>query len=259
MGMMKSQYEASQRPVQRQWTSRTLEQIDLDIEQGVDWPWMLSRQQFDCPYANFVLLNETSGEVVNFDCRSWKCSVHSPRQLWRWTTRMSMVPWSLFLTLTLVPPDRAEAAKAWTAYIRCLKRDFRVDTYLRVLELGNEGGMRHYHVLLHGADFIKADSLRQLSEAVGFGRRTNIKAIKDKTGAIHYVTKTLRYVLKEMGLDDPRLRGWRRVTCSRNLPSWPTVASRLNPLDPRTVDPDAHWILTRKMGLRSSYGSSSET
>jgi len=232
--------------------SRTLNEVHMDFDNGQTWPWMMATDQFECSYKHFVMFDETSGEVVDFDCRSWKCPVHGPRMLWRWKQRISMVPWQLFLTLTLVPENKAAAAASWTEYIRVLRRDFGVTTYLRTLELGPRGGMRHYHVLLHGTDYINANALRALSERVGFGRRTNIKKIKNAPGVTNYVTKALAYVLKEVGVDDPRTNGWRRVTCSRNLPSWPSILEKMNPLadDPWMVNvwtcPDQPWKLIRK-------------
>lgn len=232
--------------------TRTLDELHIDIDNNTPWPWMPGKAQFTCPYQHYKLLNEDTGEVVDFDCKSWKCSLHAPRQLYRWKTRVSMVPWQLFLTLTLVPEDKVQAGKAWTEYIRVLKRDFGVSTYLRTLELGQKGGLRHYHVLLHGASYIDANTLRALSERVGFGRRTNIKRVTDKAGAVHYVTKALNYCLKEIGLEDPRLKSWRRVTVSRNLPNWPNTVAKLYPLEKVEKDPDARWLLTRLLGRKAN-------
>ena len=212
--------------------SRTLNEIGLDIEAGKKWPYTLAADQFECSYKSFIMFDENSGEIATFDCKQWKCPVHGPQLLWRWKQRIGYVPWQLFLTLTLVPEDKHQAAAAWTEYIRVLRRDYGVTSYLRTLELGSEGGMRHYHVLLHGSDYIDADRLRALSERVGFGKRTHITAIHDTAGVESYVTKTLAYVLKEVGIEDVRTKGWRRVTCSRNLPSWESWKAAINPLAP---------------------------
>ncbi len=105
--------------------------------------------------------------------------------------------------------------------------------------------MRHYHILLIGSNYIDADALRSLSEQVGFGKRTTIKKIVDRAGAVAYVSKTLNYCLKEIGLEDPRLAGWRRITCSRDIPSWKEVTSKLRPLEKRAV---SQWILSKTLG-----------
>ncbi len=212
-------------------------------------PWGLTKQQFVCKYKNFALVDELTGEIRDFDCKSWKCSIHAPINLWRWKFRLSVVPWQLFLTLTLVPDSREKAAEAWTAYIRVLRKDHNITTFLRTLELGAATGMRHYHILLYGSAFINASALRSLSEQCGFGRRTTIKKISDRAGAVAYVSKTLNYCLKEIGLEDPRIAGWRRITCSRDIPSWKEVTARLYPLEKREI---SQWILSRTLGGRNA-------
>jgi len=193
-----------------------------------------SKHQFDCKYGYYVFFNEATGEIIEYDCHSWKCPRHAPMVFWRWHKRLQMVKWDLFLTITQVPEDKDTAAVAWTAFIRVLRAKHGIHTYIRCMELGPKGGMRHYHVLLAGTLYIEKPFLSALAERCGFGYIVDIKHITYDGGIIPYV---LKYVLKEVGYDDPRTHNWRRVSVSRNIPSWGKYLSRLRPLDDDEVPP----------------------
>jgi len=172
-----------------------------------------------CPYSAYWMLNETTGEVQDFDCKSWYCGVHAPLQSWRWYKRTEMIPWTTMYTLTLVPEDKKKAAQAWTSMVRWLKKETGMTVYLRVMELGKRGGMRHWHILTDGRPAQNALLSAQASR-LGLGRVTWVSFVRNTKGATWYL---LGYVTKSLGVYDRRNSGWRRVTCSRKVASWKQV------------------------------------
>ncbi len=199
-----------------------------------------SYERWTCPFADLELRDGATGEVRSLDCKKWACIEHGPRLAWRWRQRVGMVPWSLMLTLTLVPEDRDQARQAWARLRRWLKaRGLR--TYLRVMEIGhnpvNAGapGMRHWHVLVDNL-WVDQMELSQAAGEAGLGTVVWVSKVKDHVAATWYL---LGYVFKSLGVDDERNEGWRKLTVSRNIPSWPTVlAARA---DAREPSADINW------------------
>jgi len=175
--------------------------------------------RWTCPLEGLQLQNAATGELVPIDCKRWSCVTHGPKLGWRWSQRILGVPWTKMITLTSVPEDREEAAKAWTKMVRWLKSR-GVVTYLRVMELGSDTGMRHWHVLVDGSQSIPQTELSSYAARCGLGYVTWISKVRERVGAVWYL---LGYVFKSLGTDDERQRGWRKVTVSRNIPNWERV------------------------------------
>ncbi len=193
-----------------------------------------------CPLGGNVLLNYATGEVLAMDCKRWACAEHGPLLAWRWRTRVSMVPWKLMLTLTNVPEDQGLARKGWQRLSRWLKTK-GMTTYLRVMELGSEHGMRHWHVLVD-VDFIPVRELSVFAESCGLGKVVWASQVKSREGATWYL---LGYVFKSLGVENARQKGWRKLTVSRNIPSWERVLeARHRGVDSRAGD---RWTVTRRI------------
>ncbi len=193
--------------------------------------------RWGCPLQGMRLFNFATGEVLAMDCKRWACVEHGPLLAWRWRQRVSMVPWKLMLTLTLVPDDQAAARKAWQRVARWL-RSKGMRTYLRVMELGPKGGMRHWHVLVDTA-WVSQPDLSDFCAKAGLGSVVWVSLVKSREGATYYL---LGYVFKSLGVEDERQRGWRKLTVSRNIPSWKKVlAARHDLPEGRAGD---HWLVT---------------
>ncbi len=196
-----------------------------------------SPDRWVCPLTGMRLFNFATGEILAMDCQRWSCLEHGPLLAWRWRTRVSMVPWGLMLTLTLVPEDQAAARKAWTRVARWL-RGKGMRTYLRVMELGSEHGMRHWHVLLD-VPYVDVRELSVYAERSGLGKVVYASKVRSREGAVYYL---LGYVFKSLGVEDARQRGWRKLTVSRNIPNWDKVlAARHNIPEGSGGD---HWLVT---------------
>jgi len=192
--------------------------------------------RWDCKLRKLELVNNATGEVRRLDCKAWSCMEHGPRLAWRWRTRVSMVPWALMLTLTLVPEDRRKARVAWAKMRGFLKARGMI-TYLRVMELGPKGGMRHWHVLVD-CTFVDQGELSTYCASVGLGSVVWVSGVKDREGAVSYL---LGYVFKSLGVTDERQEGWRKLTVSRNIPSWPKVLAARH--DTREDSDRGRWFL----------------
>jgi len=177
-----------------------------------------TQERWDCSLRQVGLVNGATGEVRSLDCKRWACVEHGPKLAWRWRQRVSMVPWTLMLTLTLVPETQAGARAAWSKMTRFLKAH-GMRTYLRVMELGPKGGMRHWHVLID-APWIEQRELSEVALGAGLGSIVWVSRVKDREGATYYL---LGYVFKSLGVTNGRQDGWRKLTVSRNIPSWPKV------------------------------------
>jgi len=175
--------------------------------------------RWTCPLDGMSLRNVGTGEIRKMDCKRWACIEHGPLLGWRWSQRIMGVPWTKMITLTAVPDDRKEAARAWDKMVRWLKLR-GVRTYLRVMELGSAHGMRHWHILVDGTSSIPQVELSGYAARCGLGYITWISKVRERSGAVWYL---LGYVFKSLGVSDERQRGWRKVTVSRNIPNWERV------------------------------------
>jgi len=190
-----------------------------------------------CPLQGNRLFNFVTGEVLAMDCKRWACVEHGPKLAWRWRQRVSMVPWKLMLTLTLVPEDQATARRAWQRVARWLRSE-GMRTYLRVMELGDEHGMRHWHVLVDGPAFVDVRELSVYAEASGLGKVVYASRVKSREGATYYL---LGYVFKSLGVENERQRGWRKLTVSRSIPSWEKVLEARHDIPARSAGD--HWLV----------------
>jgi len=146
------------------------------------------------------------------------------------------------LTLTNVPEDREKASKTWTVFVRWLRREWGATTYLRAMEIG-AGGMRHWHVLLRGVERVDHYQLSRYAQSLGLGRIVYETAIKD--GDDDYV-KAAAYVVKYATKGTPghekRFRGWRRITSSRDLPTWKKISHYVTGIARNESD---QWVVRR--------------
>lgn len=206
-----------------------------------------------CKLANARLIDRNTGEIRGVDCGSWSCVEHGSKKAWRWRERVHRAEWRLMLTLSLVPEDRGEARVAWAKLARWLRRSkvkplgrkggpSRVvrgmTTYLRVLELGSERGMRHWHVLTT-CEYIDVYELSEYAVQSGLGEVVWVSVVNSVDGATYYL---LGYVMKSLGVKDERTQGWRKVTVSRDIPAWPEHLARRFPWNPES-DTGAQWEL----------------
>jgi len=189
-----------------------------------------------CPFKDQHLMNGMTGEVRAMDCKRWSCIEHGPKLAWRWRQRVSSVRWKLMLTITNVPEDQAAARRAWQSLSRWLKRR-GMKTYLRVMELGSERGMRHWHVLVD-APFVSVWELSAVAVQYGLGSVVWASRVRSNVGAVWYL---LGYVFKSLGNEDQRQFNWRKVTVSRNIPSWPKVLEATHGLP--KYDPSDKWVV----------------
>lgn len=187
------------------------------LPRGMEW---------ECRHKALRMVDKSTGESVDFDCKSWTCLVHGPRVAWRWKQRLGAVPWQYMLTLTLVPDRPRDARVAWYRLARWLRSSGHMTTFVRVLEFGGNTGMKHWHVLVRGRSWAKQDlaRLRDESRAAGLGNRVHVARVGDRVGAVAYL---LKYALKDVGVRDARRSGFRNITCSRDVPSWKRVLERL--------------------------------
>ncbi len=190
-----------------------------------------------CPLQEMRLFNFATGEVLAMDCKRWACVEHGPKLAWRWRTRVSMVPWKLMLTLTLVPEDQGAARGSWQAVSRWLKTQWGMTTYLRVMEIA-PGGMRHWHVLVD-CGYVDVKPLSSYCEAHGLGKVVYASRVKSREGATYYL---LGYVFKSLGVYNERQDGWRKVTVSRNIPNWEKVIEARHDI-PADSSGD-HWLVS---------------
>jgi len=196
------------------------------------------------------MVNPVTGEAAAFDCGSWSCVEHGPWKARKWMLRLGGIPWETMLTFTRVLPPDEGGREAWHVLARLLRR-WSMDTFVRVEEFGPKTGMRHWHVLQHGAgrwlDGRQLETLRRTAGLVGIGQRVHTRPVESRPGAVRYLVS---YALKEVGIRDARRRGFRAVTCSRNVPSWKRVRDQLNANQGRPL-PVPGWELV-KGGIHAS-------
>lgn len=129
------------------------------------------------------------------------------------------------ITLTHVPRDPTQERLVWHRMRRFLVSK-GVRTFLKVTEFGERTEMKHYHIIVEPVTFI---SVYELSAAAGkAGLGTIVYISTDKMGRTRRdaVTYLLKYCFKDY--TNTRLpKGFRRVTCSRNVPSWGSVCQSL--------------------------------
>ncbi len=200
-----------------------------------------------CPYRSWRMVNSLTGEVRDFDCKSWRCVVHGPMNAWRWGLRIGGVPWTLMVTFTNVPDDIVKARRGWQNIARYLRR-LGVTGFVKAMELGPVNGMRHYHVLLAGVSYLDLEALNALLARAGHGFCYATR-VKSKQRAARYI---LKYPFKDLGAHATRFRGWRVVTASRSIPSWKLVSDRYHKKSSQDLhtEKEEGWELTRPVNRK---------
>lgn len=117
------------------------------------------------------------------------------------------------LTLTNVESDRKVARTSWQR-VRLFLKSQGMRTFFRVLEYGSVSGMRHWHVLVDGPEFLDVGGLRYAWRENGETRRVHSAKVYERGGAVAYL---LKYATKDLVGRDHRRRGWRSVSVSRNV------------------------------------------
>jgi len=199
-------------------------------------------QGWECPLKHWGLINETTGEIIELDCKSWKCLVHAPKLMWRWRKRIDWSgPFTLMLTVTLVPEQKEPRQSSWRALARRLKKAGVIHS-IRVVELGHNTGMRHWHILVGPVKYIRKALLNEMVLASGLGEVCWISRIRDARHARNYV---LKYLCKDLNAGSV-YRKERRIQANRAVTSWRQILAVVNErLDDRGVersDP-ASWTL----------------
>jgi hypothetical protein len=128
------------------------------------------------------------------------------------------------LTLTNVESDKKLARTSWQR-VRLFLKSQGMRTYFRVLEFGSVSGMRHWHVLVDGPEYLDVEGLRDAWRENGEARRVHAVQVYERSGAVAYL---LKYATKDLvGSRDHRRRGWRSVSVSRNVWNESDVKKRL--------------------------------
>ena len=172
---------------------------------------------WQCAYSGNRMVNKRTGESVHLNCKSWRCPVHGPRLLTDWFRRVGSADYKLMWTFTLVPTDKALARRIWQELIRWMRRQ-GVQDYIKVLEFGNRTGMRHWHVLTTGADYVDIAKVEAKCFELGigskYGKGLDVTRVWQGQGAAEYL---LKYTTKQFGVRDNRRRGWKAITASHGF------------------------------------------
>lgn len=201
---------------------------------------MYNPPSLTCKYSDWFYLEQETGLVERFRCKSWSCPVHRQQTAWAWAVRVARAGPERMITLTNIPKDRPTAYLAFQHLVRDLRdREGLGFEYVRFFEVGARTGMYHYHLGQRG-DFVPVRLLSSRAAANGLGKVVDIRACHGE-GPGWYMAK---YIAK--GLETLPL-GWRKVAASRGF--WgPTVA-------PEPVE--GTWVLVKGQGaLKRLLGAS---
>lgn len=138
---------------------------------------------------------------MNIPCGSWRCKECAKRKAIILGNRVKKgfegerIRFATFTDTgkgTLA--QRLQRLKAsWNRLRLCLSRDYRLTKFFWVLEFGDEKGRPHIHCLLNC--YVPKYKLSALAKRCGFGKITDIRAVKDG-GGFGYVFK---YLHKDCG------------------------------------------------------------
>ena len=181
----------------------------------------------DCKYTSWFWLSQVTGEIKPFNCGSWSCNQHQGLTAYHWACRVSEAHPERMLTLTNIPHDKATAYLGFQHLIQAIRHEGIRMEYCRFLEVGQNTGMRHFHIAQRG-DYIPQRWLSSQSSKNGLGRIVHIEACHG-AGPAFYLSK---YITK----DNFSLPGWRKVSSSRGF-----FRKKEQPADVRDDD----WLLIR--------------
>jgi len=182
-----------------------------------------------CKYTTWFYLNEETGEVRPFRCKSWRCEEHRQGLAWSWAFKVARARPERMLTLTNIPRDQDVARKAFSRLVRDLRAEGIPFEYVRFFEVGSRTGMYHYHLGQRG-DFVPVRLLSARAAANGLGKVVDIRRCHGE-GPGWYMSK---YIAK--GLDTIP-EGWRKVAASRKFFA--------KPLATAVAEPEAGWTLVK--------------
>lgn len=162
----------------------------------------------DCKYSTWQWLEVNTGEVRPFNCGSWTCRQHQGAIAYHWACRVAESQPERMITLTEIPEDKSRATFAFQHLVQDIRREGIRFDYARFLEVGDQTGMRHFHIAQRG-DYVPKFWLSSRASANGLGRIVDIEKCYG-AGPAFYLAK---YVTK----DDFSLPGWRKVASSRGF------------------------------------------
>jgi hypothetical protein len=110
---------------------------------------------FDCrsTYARtHVLFNKITGEVLEMNCKSWRCNRHRQKWLYKWrivvTRELVVNPVNKLITLTLAEdcfPEKLNLARQ--LFCREVRANYENFDYLSILEFTSRTRLPHLHLL----------------------------------------------------------------------------------------------------------------
>lgn len=204
------------------------------------------------PWYLHTVLHDGTHKFIDFDCKQWSCFEHQLLLKKRWFSRLDTINWSLMITLTLVPIDKHLEQKAWSAFARMMKNKYSLDTFVKVIEVGSKTGMRHLHCLFAGKNFkvkdgrswtIRDVDIKEKAYKYGFGKVLHIRPVDGNSQSINYL---LKYLMKDVENEkyDPKTgeaymrERERKLTTSRNIPSFKTLHEFRQKIKARSSHPD---------------------
>jgi len=196
-------------------------------------------KQTRCPnWKGLFAVSLGAGRAYQLACKRWDCATCSPakfaaaRLLFEAGMRAARDRGERvrFITLTLGAGGGTipELSAAWNRLRTRLIREGKLREYAAVVEPQRRRAP-HLHVLATG-EYIAQRTLSQWAEKAGFGRVTDIRAVRDERSVATYGTKMAHYVGKQSTRGFTGLgvvRRIRPVRCSRSwYPGGFTAAER---------------------------------
>jgi hypothetical protein len=155
---------------------------------------------------------DNSLKVIPTTCKSWQCPECSPIKKARWAAIANAGKPNKFLTLT-IDKKRFESdediierlSKAWTLFIKAMRKQFGEIEYLRVYEL-QKNGNPHIHALIRCERYLPFQLIKKAWLGLDVGKIVHIKQIKNIDKAASYILKYMGKEFKDMSADFPHKR-----------------------------------------------------
>lgn len=120
---------------------------------------------WDCrsTYARtHVLFNKVTGEVLEINCKSWRCNRHRRKWLYKWRIvvgrELAINPVNKLITLTLAEtcyPEQLNLARQ--LFCREVRKNYEDFDYLSILEFTSQSRLPHLHLMARAAYLPQAD------------------------------------------------------------------------------------------------------